>query len=168
MKIFAVFDINCAQCTHVLNWSTYFDTFGHSLVRKHQIAQFLHQLCSVCLNKVHILIYMYLIYFSYGAKASNSTIVAVLTSSVATVHKSTYFDIFDPSYGPNALNSTVYLLYLASFVVNVHKKVHILTHLSPVMVKSIKWHSFCCIWHRLCSVCLNEVHILIYLNPVMV
>ena len=58
MKVFAVFDINCAQCTHVLKWSTYFDTFGHSLVRKHQIAQFLHQLCSVCLNKVHILIYL--------------------------------------------------------------------------------------------------------------
>ena len=28
-----------------------------------------------------------------------------------------------------------YLLYLTSFVVNVHKKVHILTHLSPVMVQ---------------------------------
>ena len=38
--------------------STYFDTFVPSLVRKHQIAQFLHQLCSVYLNEVHILIYL--------------------------------------------------------------------------------------------------------------
>ena len=58
IKVFAVFDINCAQRTHVLKWSTYFDTFGHSLVWKHQIAQFLHQLCSVCLSKVHILIHL--------------------------------------------------------------------------------------------------------------
>ena len=35
-----------------------------------------------------------------------------------------------------------YLLYLKSFVVNVHKKVHILTHLSPVMVKKHQMAQF--------------------------
>ena len=68
--------------------STYFDTFVPSLVRKHQIAQFLHQLCSVYLNEVHILIYLTPVMVQ---KASNSTIVAVLTSFVATVHKKYIF-----------------------------------------------------------------------------
>ena len=35
-----------------------------------------------------------------------------------------------------------YLLYLTSFVVNEHKKVHILTHLNPVMLKKHQMAQF--------------------------
>ena len=46
-----------------------------------------------------------------------------LTSFVVNVPKRrTLFDIFDLSYGPNASNSTVFLLYMTSFVYNVHKR----------------------------------------------
>ena len=58
-----------------------------------------------------------------------------------------------------------YLLYLTSFVVNVHKKVHILTHLSPVMLQKHQIAEFVAVFDIICnSLCINEVHILIYLS----
>ena len=35
-----------------------------------------------------------------------------------------------------------YLLYMTSFVVNVHKQVHILTYLNPVILKKLQMAQF--------------------------
>ena len=87
----------------------------------------------MCLNEVHILVYLSPVNGSYGQKASKGTVCAVFDILCGHCNtRSTYFDTFCPSYGTKA---SKFLLYLTSTVLSVHmclNKVHILIHLAPV------------------------------------